>query len=75
MNLPQIIHAIVGLAIIAAVSILGAIGTITGTQALDAIGVISSFLLGSGAVIVGNATGSTAPVAGNLGAPVTPPAV
>jgi hypothetical protein len=53
-TLALIIHAIVGLAVIAAVSVLGAIGTITGTQALDVIGIIVSLLLGGGAVAVGS---------------------
>jgi hypothetical protein len=59
-TLALIIHAVVGLAVIAAVSILGAIGTITGTQALDVIGIVVSFLLGAGAVTVGSTTSTNA---------------
>jgi hypothetical protein len=61
-----IIHAVVGLAVVGAVSALGAVGTITGTQALDVIGIVVSFLLGAGAVTVGNTTSSNS-------APPTPP--
>lgn len=58
-TLALIIHAVVGLAVIAAVAVLGAIGTITGTQALDVIGIITSLLLGGGAVAVGSTINAT----------------
>jgi hypothetical protein len=66
-TLALIIHAVVGLAVIAAVSVLGAIGTITGSQALDVIGIIVSLLLGGGAVAVGSTITSN-------NSPPTPPA-
>lgn len=48
-----IIHAVIGLAVIATAAVLGAIGTITGQDALGLIGVVTSFLLGSGAATIG----------------------
>lgn len=60
-TLALIIHAVVGLAVIAAVATLAAINTITGTQALDVIGIVVSFLLGAGAVTVGSTTSTNSP--------------
>lgn len=58
-----IIHAVIGLAVIATAAVLGAIGTITGQDALGLIGVVTSFLLGSGAATIGTLSNTPAPPA------------
>lgn len=59
--LALIIHAVVGLAVIACAAVLGAIGTITGQDALGLIGVVTSFLLGSGAATIGTLSNTSVP--------------
>lgn len=59
--LALIIHAVIGLAVIATAAVLGAIGTITGQDALGLIGVVTSFLLGSGAATIGTLSNATPP--------------
>lgn len=56
-----ILHGVVGLSVIAAACVLAAINTISGTQALDLIGVVTSFLLGTGAATIGNLPNSKSP--------------
>lgn len=56
-HLPGLLLAMI---VVGATSGLAAIGTITGSQALYAIGAVVSFVLGGTLVLVGTSTGATA---------------
>lgn len=65
---PLIIHGALGLAIIAALAVLAAVGTLTGAQALYPIVAIAGTLLGTGSSAVGASSNPT-----TITTPVTPP--
>ena len=48
-----IIHAVVGLAVIAAAAVLGCLHVLSATQCLGLITAVTGFLLGSGAATIG----------------------
>jgi hypothetical protein len=58
-NLPIILHAIIGLAVVGALSALGAVHVISGDQALTGISSVVAFLLGTGSTLLGASSATT----------------